>query len=145
MTELKDYSQINNGESTCYKHLKSIEDCYAPTINLTIVSDDNLGWKLRIEPNDFFGRKNKFIIFWSARAGQEVGEIFYVKDSAITDYLFAAELVKFISLDFGLTFCGVELFSNEQAAAFVSVFNDYHKLLARQAVLVQENPQKEAE
>jgi hypothetical protein len=139
MRELKNYEKITTHPSIHFKHIDRVEESYHPIINISIVKDAEEQFRLRVEPNDAFGKKNKFIVYWKSRNSTERGELLYKKEDAFSDYLFATQLVKFISLDFELTFCGVELFNDERANIFVSVFDDYHKLVANQAILKPQN------
>lgn len=130
MSKLKNYEKTENTNQIQYKHSQRTTKNYTPTINLSIVETKDEKLRLKIEPNDYFSNRDRFTLHWSAQAGGEIGDLFYCRKDAVTDYLFAAELINFINLDFEITFCGIEVFNREQAQIFIDVFKDYHNLIA---------------
>lgn len=118
-------------EKQFYRHKNRITENYMPIINLAIVQDNRKSKSyIVVEPNDSFGDKKSFIIFWRATMNDAVGVINYKYENEIGDYLFATELLKFISLDFELTYCGIELFNKRSAEVFIQTFQDYHNIVS---------------
>lgn len=112
-----------------YKHLRRVKEHYMPVLNAEIVHDEkNKRYFFRIEPNDFFADKKNFALFWRAKQDDEFGILAYRYENDMTDYLFAADVMRFIDLDFELTFCGISLFNKQRADVFIQTFNDYHKV-----------------
>lgn len=132
------YEKTYDAHTNCfyYRYINRIDESYLPSINLAIVEEaETKRITLKIEPNDFFAVKNIFTIFWKAKNSNELGQLNYRKSGNVADYVFAAEINKFLSLDFELLYCGIKLFDKHKIDAFVNVFTDFHKMLAGETEL----------
>ncbi len=118
-------------EKQFYRHKNRITENYMPIINLAIVNDKKKSKAyIVVEPNDYFGDKISFTIFWRDTKTDGFGVLDYRYENEIGDYLFASELLKFIHLDFELTYCGIELFNKRNAEVFIQTFQDYHDIVS---------------
>ncbi len=118
-------------EKKFYRHKNRITEHYMPIINLAIINDNKKSKAyMLVEPNDYFGDRFSFTIFWRDTKTNGFGELNYRYENEIGDYLFASELLKFIHLDFELTYCGIELFNKRSAEVFIQTFQDYHDIVS---------------
>lgn len=127
---------LPESNKTIYRHLYRCKDAHQPTLNLAIVcDDDNKMISLLLEPNHFFGDGIAFSLFWKLKDKGILGDINYRKENAMSDYLFATELVKFIDLGFEINYNGIQVYTPQSAQAFIETFEDYNFLLSQSANL----------
>jgi hypothetical protein len=130
MTILNNYEKVTTNTETHYWHTESVKEDFKPILNLLIVVDAQSNkLRLKIEPNHFFSNRENFTLFWKTKNQEETGELYYKRNTAIDDYLFAADIVRFLNLGFDLVFCGIQLFNEKDADVFTTVFKDYHQLV----------------
>ncbi|HYG14356.1 MAG TPA: hypothetical protein VEC12_01295 [Bacteroidia bacterium] len=130
-----DIQKDPNTPKVYYRHKGRVMSQHIPVINLVIVKDTLNGeTRLKIEPNDYFSDKDLFTIDWKMRNHDYYGQFIYENFGYLHDYEFASEINKYLQMNFvEMTYCGMQLFSNNSKAAFAQTFEDYTCLIAGKA------------